>query len=427
MLDSGVVLPDSAQFSHLSVDESAVKRAVLTFPAGSSGGPDGLRPQHLKDLVQCQETGSDFLTALTAFTNMVLSGRCPVGVAPIFFGGRALALNKKAGGIRPISIGFTLRRLVSKCASSFGVSRLADYFSPVQLGVGTAGGCEAAVHATRRYLETMPPDWVLVKLDFSNAFNSLHRSDMLMAICERLPELYAYCFSAYAKPSILFHGPFTFSSEEGPQQGDPLGPLLFSNCIHPMLKSMESMLKCGYLDDVTLGGPVETVAQDVAKIVELGGKLGLKLNCSKCEVVTHDNLSVTDPYLQSFSSVSIGDVSLLGAPLFPGAFLDGDWSKRCADLSRAVDRLSTIAAQDALILLRASFGAPKVQHLLRCSPSFQNPALQSFDGLLKSAVQKITNSDLSDSQWILSCHSKSVQTIKIISVDAAPIASLCVY
>jgi hypothetical protein len=122
-------------------------------------------------------------------------------------------LNKKAGDIRPISIGFTLRRLVSKCASSFGVNRLADYLSPVQLGVGTAGGCEAAVHATRRYLETMPPDWVMVKLDFSNAFNSLHRSDMLLAVRDRLPELYAYCFSAYANPSILYHGPFTFFSE----------------------------------------------------------------------------------------------------------------------------------------------------------------------------------------------------------------------
>ena len=103
-----------------------------------------------------------------------MSGRCPDEIAPIFFGGRAIALSKKSGGIRPISIGFSLRRLVSKCASSFGTARLADYFSPLQLGVGTAGGCEAAVHAARRFLETMPPDWVMVKLDFTNAFNSLH-------------------------------------------------------------------------------------------------------------------------------------------------------------------------------------------------------------------------------------------------------------
>ena len=28
-----------------------VIQAVLSFPTGSAGGPDGLRPQHLKDLV----------------------------------------------------------------------------------------------------------------------------------------------------------------------------------------------------------------------------------------------------------------------------------------------------------------------------------------------------------------------------------------
>jgi hypothetical protein len=105
-----------------------------------------------------------------------------------------------------------------------------------------------------------------------------------------------------------------------------------------MLKSMESMLNCGYLDDDTLGSPAETVARDVAKIVEMGGKMGLNLNCSKCEIITHDDFSVSDSYLQSFSSVPIGEVSLLGAPLFPGSGLDAEWLKRCVDLSRAVER-----------------------------------------------------------------------------------------
>jgi len=30
----------------------------------------------------------------------------------------------------------------------------------------------------------------MVKLDFANAFNSLHRRDMLLAVSHRLPELY---------------------------------------------------------------------------------------------------------------------------------------------------------------------------------------------------------------------------------------------
>jgi len=41
--------------------------------------------------------------------------------------------------------------------------------------VGVPGRCEAAIHSARRYLETLPPDHVFVKLDYSNAFNSLHR------------------------------------------------------------------------------------------------------------------------------------------------------------------------------------------------------------------------------------------------------------
>jgi len=60
----------------------------------------------------------------------------------------------------------------------------------------------------------------------------------------------------------------------------------------------------------------------------------------------------------------------------------------------------SVGAQNALILSRASFNAPRVQHLLRCSPSVDNPALQRFDEHLRLAVGHVTNSALSDSQWL---------------------------
>ena len=37
---------------------------------------------------------------------------------------------------------------------------------------------------------------------------------------------------------------------------------------------------------------------------------------------------------------------------------------------------------------------------MRCSPSAENHGLQVFDDLLRSAVSKITNSELSDIQWL---------------------------
>jgi len=92
---------------------------------------------------------------------------------------------------------------------------------------------------------------------------------------------------------------------------------------------------------------------------------------------------------------------LLGAPL-SGAGLDKAWSDRCNGLARAVNRLRLIGAQDALILLRSSFSAPKVLHLLRCSPSVSHPLHQSFDSQLKAAIDSITNSAPSDIKWIQS-------------------------
>ena len=274
-------LPTSQQSRCLSVEESEVRRAVLTFPAGSAGGPDGLRPQHIRDMLLSREGGSELLSALTAFVNMVLAGRCPKDVAPVFFGGRLLALNKKSGGIRPIVVGFSLRRLVSKCATSFGTKHLTDFFHPHQLGVGIPGGCEAAIHSARRYLEALPPDHIVVKLDFSNAFNSLHRFDMLSAVHSRIRDLYSYCYLAYSQPSVLFYGSHTVLSQEGPQQGDPLGPLLFCNTIHPLLSSLKSDLKLGYMDDVSLGGPVDRVVSDITEISKVGSSMGLTLNPSE--------------------------------------------------------------------------------------------------------------------------------------------------
>jgi len=330
---------------------------------------------------------------------MTLSGRCPTGVASIFFGGKLLALNKKSGDLLRIVIGFALRRLVSKCANSFGKRQLEQYLCPLQLGVGAQGGCEAAIHSARRYLQAMPSDFVLAKLDFSNAFNSLHRKDMLLATLDRLPELYAYILSAYSAPSNLFFGSHRLASNEGPQQGDPLGPLLFCLTIHPLLLSLESELILGYLDDLTVAGNLDTVAKDISRIQSQGQAMGLTLNINKCELIADSGTSVTDALLASFTRIPPEEASLLGAPLFQGQTLDVEWGKRCDELGKASDRLHLVGSQSAIILLRSSFGAPRVQHLLRCSPSHDHVSLVSFDNLLRSTLNNIVNANLSDAQW----------------------------
>ena len=123
-------------------------------------------------------------------------------MASILFSRHLVALNNKSGGIRPIAVGFTLRRLVSKCANSFAVCKLAPCFAPRQMGAGVKGGCEAAVHATCRFLGSLQPGSVIAKLNFSNAFNCLHRDSMLEAVSQQIPEIYNYCHSACTHRSV---------------------------------------------------------------------------------------------------------------------------------------------------------------------------------------------------------------------------------
>ena len=96
------------------------------------------------------------------------------------------------------------------------------------------------------------------------------------------------------------------------------------------------------------------------------------------QLISSPDFQVSDATLRSFSRTSIADASLLGAPLFPGVVLDEAWAAACSELSRAVQRLKCIGSQNALILLRSSFSAPRVQHLLRCSPFVDHPALLEY-------------------------------------------------
>jgi Reverse transcriptase (RNA-dependent DNA polymerase) len=385
--------------SALQVTEKDIDKAIRSFPAGSSGGPDGLRPKHILDLINCKSAGKSLLTSITSFVNMLLDGKCHPDVIPILFGGNLTALVKKSGGIRPIAVGYTWRRIAAKCANAYAIGLLNTYFAPIQLGVGVSGGCEAAVHATRRFVESMPDGYVLVKLDFSNAFNSIHRDVMLDSVYNAVPEIYKFCYLSYAQPSVLRYGCWSISSEEGSQQGDPLGPLLFCLALHPLLQSLRSELAIAYIDDITIGGTEHTVSHDVECIKSEGESFGLSLNAPKCELIS-SSLSVQCQTFSNFIPVKPSDMCLLGAPLFEGTSLDNRLKEKLHDFERLSSNIRSITSHDALLILRFSLSTPKILHLLRCSPCFGNPILSEIDNVFRLNICHIANVDLSDEQWV---------------------------
>lgn len=383
----------------LQTTEAEIQQMMRSFPMGSSGGPDGLRPQHVVELVGDPDAGPGLLRAMTALVNLLLAGTCPQELRPVLFGGTLFALRKKSGGLRPIAIGYTWRRLASKCANAYAIPRLTSFLSPKQLGVGIPGGCEAAVHATRRFLANTGPDSVVVKLDLSNAFNSLHRDSMLASVNNVIPELAAYCHLAYAEATCLRFGSFVILSQEGAQQGDPLGPLLFCLPLQPVLVQLESPLAFGYLDDLTLGGTPEVVAADVDLIEKGCSKLGLTLNRNKCELIAVDPEAITENILSQFVHVSPSTAKLLGAPLSSEEALTSTLDICTTDLGVALDKLPYIARQDALLILRCSLGSPRLMHILRSSPCHGHPRLEAYDELLRAGFERILNVSLTDEQW----------------------------
>ena len=85
--------------------------------------------------------GPALLTSIANFINMLLRGECHRDVVPFLFHGRLIALEKKSGGVRPIAIGYTLWRITAKCVSTLVINFLGNKLLPIQLGLGSSGGC----------------------------------------------------------------------------------------------------------------------------------------------------------------------------------------------------------------------------------------------------------------------------------------------
>ena len=370
----------------ISASDEDIIKAIRSFPNGSAGGPDGLRPQHLKDMIDSSAEGGRqvLLPALTSFVELVLAGRTPSSITPYLFGANLTALQKSDGGVRPIAVGNTLRRLVSKVAGSKIMGEMGMLLSPQQLGYGVKGGGEAAVHAAKLYLRDLDHT--------KNAFNSIRRDKMLKAVQELAPSLFHFVYSAYSSPSTLFWADKTLQSAEGVQQGDPLGPLLFCLTIHELVSQLKSELRMFYLDDGTLGDSMEDLKHDVEVVVGGGAEIGLQLNTKKTEIICpNPDPLISLPSLSGSRVVNPMKATLLGSPIGSVLSISDTLIDKADLLRRLGDRLQDLSAHDALLLLKHSFALPKLLYCLRTAPCFLSPVIQEYDELLKSIVSGITN------------------------------------
>ena len=282
----------------------------------------------------------------------------------MFFGARLIPLEKKTGGIRPIAVGSILRRLCSKLVICTASDRIMKYLQPHQIGFHTKNGAEVGVHIARDYI-SVPSQKYVLKIDFSNAFNSVSRQEIFNQIEKVCPETIPYVSSAYLNESLLMlNDGSTIESSEGVQQGDPLGPLLFSLAIHPVVLQLKSRLNVWYLDDGLLGSQdVAELFHDYILLKDEAAKIGLHINAKKCEIVHNDSEEVAEFLKMGVTQTKLNDFQFLGAGIEPEC-VTAVLNDKLESLKGVHKRLHLLPAQQATFLLRACFGLPRFMYIL---------------------------------------------------------------
>ena len=355
---------------------------------------------------------------------------------------------------RPIACGDTLRRLFAGLWCRKHRHTLVQLLSRTgQFGVGIIGGAERMACVVETIAQA---GGIVLSLDAANAFNTISWAAVLKAVAAEAPALFPYVCRVYGSSSTpwLLHTmpgqakPAVVLSEQGVQQGDPFGPVLFALALNPALADFirvhPHLSLTSYLDDMTIGAlplasSAQATCQSIANVAAaqrwMAGRLQplgpvLKPEKSVCYLAPIPAAQQQfDAAVEAHAKQLLPDcrvdrqgIVIVGAPVGSNSFVAdhimGTLFNSHND-SLLAGIVSSRDTQLALALLRLCY-VTKATYLARnTAPLIAAPVLSRFDATAMAAFAAIIQEPVQDALLTATEHpSQWDRVLNLIRADA---------
>jgi len=174
---------------------------ILRENNDAGAGPSGW----CGNMISCLVKDNVCLTGLTVLLKDIINGNFTPQQREYLTASRLVVFHKNSGGLRPIAIGEVFYRLAARYILEKSKKVVGELLDPYQYGIGVASGCEKIVHSLRHLLTDSTNPTAVLKIDISNAFNSVNRAAILQTLYNttELADLYRIADFAYGSPSLL--------------------------------------------------------------------------------------------------------------------------------------------------------------------------------------------------------------------------------
>ena len=202
--------------------------------------------------------------AFTALCNKALRGEINGTARELMTTARLIMIPKPDGGYRPIRIVCAIQRVFGGAVCAAARRLLGNSLRTYQLGGGFKSGAEIMA----RYMDVAYAQGdAIIKVDISNAFNSVRHRPIFDGIVAMIPGIARYFRFQYGTYSTMRNneGEINAYTRTGVGQGDPCGPLYFEIGLHPALLRLSQLIQeveADYHAPVTRQGSVVAYEDD---------------------------------------------------------------------------------------------------------------------------------------------------------------------